>query len=554
MQQILILSTLILLCLVGEGRTGQTGAAVATAHPLATDAGMAVIADGGNAVDVAIAVSLALSVVEPWSSGIGGGAFMVVRMQGETRTWDFRETAPLAASRDMFVKDGKVVPGLSTRTALASGIPGLVRGLAAIHRTYGSLPFARLVAPAVQLAKKGFPVSQRLHEALALNRDGLNDEGRKIFLRRGGEIPAVGSLLKQSDLGRTLTRIGQTKGEDFYTGRVAKELVRSVRSEGGLWTENDLKGYQVKERPPVMGTFRGYAVHSMGPPSSGGLLLVQMLGVRELINSGLKPGQKGYAHEMAETTKRAFALRATGLGDPDHVAVKWEGFTSRTVAERIASAVRAAKRATPAASIGKVKVRPLERGDTSHFGVLFSNGDAVACTQTINLRFGSGLVAGRTGVVLNNEMDDFSALPGTPNAFGLIGDEANSIAPGKRPLSSMTPTLIVKDGQTVGVFGSPGGSRIITTTYQSILNVIEHGWDVTKAISHPRMHHQWFPDAIFFEVDRFSKEAAKKLEGRGHKLMQSAPMGNAMGIWRGGDGRIRAAADPRGEGTARNAP
>ena len=540
---------LIGLCGVTAQASPPDRGAVATAHPLATEAGTGILKAGGNAVDAAIAVSLALSVVEPWSSGIGGGAFMVVRMDGKTRTWDMRETAPAAATRSMFVKNGRVVRGLSTRSALAAGVPGLIRGLASVHRTYGRLPFRQLVAPALKLARDGFPVSARLHEVLAAAKEGLNGEAKKIFLRPDGSVPTVGSRLKQPDLARTLQRIGETRGEDFYTGDVAKELVRSVRASGGIWTLPDLQNYRAKERPPVIGQFRGYEIHSMGPPSSGGLLLLQLLGVREKVNSGRMPGEPGYAHEMAESTKRAFARRATGLGDPDYTKVDHEAFVADRLIKVLAAEVKAAKKATPAASLGHVVVRPNERTDTSHFGILLANGDAVACTQTINLRFGSGLVAGTTGVVLNNEMDDFSALPGAPNAFGLVGDEANSIAPGKRPLSSMTPTIVLKKDRAVGVFGSPGGSRIITTTYQTILNVIEHKWSVKKALEFPRIHHQWFPDSIFYEEGRFSKRLRKHVEAVGHQTKLSIPMGNAMGLWIRHDGRIEAEADPRGEGT-----
>ena len=335
---------------------------------------------------------------------------------------------------------------------------------------------------------------------------------------------------------------------------MAEELVRSVKAEGGIWTAKDLGSYSVRERTPVTGRFRGYEIHSMGPPSSGGLLLVQLLGVWEELNRGYKPDERGYAHDMAESTKRAFAMRAVGLGDPDHVRVERGKFTGASVIKKLAGQVRAATRATPAQAIGHVLVRPDERTDTSHFGVLHANGDAVACTQTINLMFGSGLVAGNTGVVLNNEMDDFSALPGAPNAFGLVGDEANSIAPGKRPLSSMTPTLVLKEGKAVGVFGSPGGSRIITATYQSILNVIENGWSVKKALAYPRMHHQWFPDAILYEPARFSPKQRKALEQLGHTLRESIPMGNAMGLWRHADGTFEAEADPRGEGSGQINP
>lgn len=538
------------LCVPAAANTPSRLGAIASAHPLATDVAASILEAGGNAVDAAVALSLALSVVEPWSSGLGGGAFMVVRMKGVTTTWDLRETAPQAATRDMYVKSGEVVPGLSTRSALASGIPGLVRGLAQIHRESGSLPFEQLVAPAIRLARDGFEVTQRLHEAITQTHPGMNAAAKRIFLLAGGRVPPVGHRLVQKDLATTLVRIAQSKGEDFYVGTTATELVRSVQAASGVWTLSDLKRYRAVKRAAVKGTFHGLEVQSMGPPSSGGLLLVQMLGVWEKLGLQAPRDSVAYVHAMAETSKRAFALRAKGLGDPDFVKVDAGSFTSPKVIHRVVRDVKGAGRATPAAAIAEVPIHQQERADTSHFGILMASGDAVACTQTINLRFGSGQVAGRTGVVLNNEMDDFSAQPGVPNAFGLIGAEANSIAPGKRPLSSMTPTIILRDGKAIGIFGSPGGSTIITTTFQSVVHVVAHGMTAAAALAAPRWHHQWTPDKIYYEAGSLDAASEKGLRGLGHGLAKRASMGNAMVIWRRPDGRIDAAADPRGEGSA----
>lgn len=527
-------------------------AVVATPHPLATRAGQAMLAAGGNAVDAAVAMSLAVAVCEPWGSGLGGGAFAVVHMGGETTTWDMRETAPAAATRDMFVgEDGRVIRGESVWTARAAGIPGLVRGLVALHRRHGALPFDVVTAPAISYARDGIPVSQRMHRAVASVLDRLKPSLRAVFVGPDGQPWPVGAVLKQPDLARTLERIAATAGEDFYTGETAAELVRAVRAEGGLWTLEDLATYKVVERAPVEGTYRGLTVRSMGPPSSGGLLLVQMLRVLESFDlAGLGFGGADYVHRLVETSKRAFAMRAHGLGDPDFFPVDHARFVGAEAIARLTAAVAAAEVATPADAIAEVAVRPAESTHTSHLGVLLATGDAVAMTQTINLRFGNGAIAGSTGVILNNEMDDFSALPGAPNAFGLVGDEANAVAPGKRPLSSMTPTLLLRDGKAVGVFGSPGGSTIITTTLQLVLNVVDHKMDASAAVGAPRVHHQWFPDVVRHERRALSPDTARALAARGHALEATGTIGNAMSLWVGEDGWLEGAADPRGEGSA----
>lgn len=526
------------------------GGMVASAHPLATAAGTEMLAAGGTAADAAVAVGFALSVVEPWSSGLGGGGFLVLHMGDVTETWDFRERAPGDASRDMYVRDGEVVEGESMWSARAAAIPGLVKGLIAVHVARGRLPLAAVMAPAIRLARDGFPVSPRLASAVAGSLPRMNASARAVFAPEGA-APKVGSVLRQPDLARTLEAIAASAGSDFYTGATARELVRAVNAEGGVWKLSDLAEYTVERREPVRGSYRGYEVVSMGPPSSGGLLLVQMLSVLEGFDvSAWGFGSAEYVHRLAELMKRAFAMRASGLGDPDYTTVDRESFTGEATVERLRREVARARRATKASAIAKVKVRPRERTHTSHFSIILANGDAVACTQTINLRFGSGRVAGSTGVVLNNEMDDFSASPGVPNAFGLVGDEANAIAAGKRPLSSMTPTLLLKGGGAVGAFGSPGGSFIITTTLQSILNVVDFKMDVSEAVGAPRVHHQWYPDQLVWERLGLSPDTLKMLKARGHVLREVHGMGNAMAVWRADDGTLTGAADPRGEGAA----
>lgn len=529
-----------------EPASGET-AMVASAHPLASAAGDTILARGGNAVDAAVAVSLALSVVEPWGSGLGGGGFAVVRMGGVVTTYDMREVAPSAATADMFLADGLVIEGESTNTARAAAIPGLVRGLAMIHQRFGKLPFEDVVQPALRLARDGFPVSRGLHAAIASRQTSFRGDARRIFMP-DNKVPAVGQVFVQKELAGVLERIAQSRGEDFYVGQTARELVRAVGELGGLWKDDDLLKYRAIERQPVRGTFRGFEIVSMGPPSSGGLLLVQMLGVLDRLPKTTAGGAERL-HLLAEVMKRAFAMRAIGLADPDHVPVAHERFIGEASIERLVADIKKARKATPAKALSALQVKA-GRPDTSHFAVVTGDGDGVAMTQTINLRFGNGQVAGATGIVLNNEMDDFAVAVGVPNAFGLVGDKGNAVAPGKRPLSSMTPTLVIKDGKVVGAFGSPGGSRIISTTFQVILAVVDDGFDVSEAVGAPRVHHQWFPDRLDIERHATSPETRQALEKRGHTLHAVNHMGNAMAIWRRPDGRLEGAADPRGEGLA----
>jgi gamma-glutamyltranspeptidase/glutathione hydrolase len=455
----------------------------------------------------------------------------------------------------MFVRDGRVVPGESTASARAAAIPGLVRGLALLHARFGRLPFQQVVGPALALARDGVVVTPRMRGAIAEALPGMNAAARAVFAPTG-EAPQVGASLVQADLADTLARIAASGGEDFHTGETARRLVAAVSAEGGLWTEADLAGYRPVERPVARASWRGLDVLSMGPPSSGGLLLLQMLGVLERLPA---PAEVEAAaswrgaerlHLLAEVMKRAFAMRALGLGDPDFTPVEAARFLGPETLDRLAREVSRARRATPAARLSPLVVRPADRPDTSHLAVLTADGEAVALTQTINLRFGTGRVAAGTGVVLNNEMDDFSAQPGVPNAFGLVGDAGNAIAPGKRPLSSMTPTLVLRDGRAVGVFGSPGGSRIITTTLQTLLRVVVDGLDPAAALGAERVHHQWYPDELMVEGGALSPETARALTARGHRLRLVPDMGNAMVLWRHADGRLEGAADPRGEGAA----
>ncbi|MGD9546355.1 MAG: gamma-glutamyltransferase [Candidatus Krumholzibacteriia bacterium] len=525
---------------------------VVSAHPAASRAGVGILRQGGNAVDAAIATALALAVCEPYSSGLGGGGFLVCFDAGTGRVsaLDARETAPAAAHRDMFVRGGAPVDSLSRDGALSVGVPGLARGLWEAHRAQGRLPWAQLVQPAVVLARGGIPVSQMLAERIAEERHRFNPAARAVFLPGGG-VPQIGTILVQEDLAATLEAIALDGPDAFYRGPVAAAIAAVTAPGGRGITLDDLAGYQAVWREPIHGRYRGCDVWSMPPPSSGGVHLVQMLNVLEGFDlEGAGFGSAAAVHPMTEAMKFAFADRSRFLGDPDFVPVPVARLTGPAYADSLRSLIRP-DRAIPAAAIdGATLVHP-ESAHTTHLSVVDADGDAVAATLTINLSFGSGWMAAGTGVMLNDEMDDFVAAPGFANAFGLVGGEANSAAPGKRPLSSMTPTIVLQDGRVKMVTGAPGGSRIITTTLQTIVNVLDHGMDALQAVSAPRIHHQWSPDLLFFEAHGLSPDTQRILEGLGHRLEERTPMCNAQIIVADPEtGLLTGASDPRGMGAA----
>ena len=526
--------------------TGQ--AAIASAHPLASAAGAEVLAAGGNAFDAAIAVAAALGVVEPYSSGLGGGGFLLLHRAADRRqvVVDARETAPGAATADMFLDAGGApVPRASLDGARAAAIPGTPAALAWIAQRYGRLPLRVSLAPAVRLAREGFAVDARFARVSAaaaakLSRDSLSSA---LFLADGAPL-REGAVLRQPALAATFEAIAGAGHDGFYAGAVAEELVRSVRAAGGVWTLKDLAGYRIREREPARIAYRGATIVTAPLPSAGGLTLAQSLNILERFD--LPPaGSAERAHLVAEALRRAYQDRARYLGDPDFVDGPWERLAGPGYAARRAATIRrdraTASGGLPAAGEGE---------NTSHFSVVDRDGNRVAATLTINTLFGSGFVAGATGVLLNNEMDDFAVAPGVPNVYGLVGSRANAVAPGKRPLSSMSPTF-VEDRRGVLVLGTPGGSRIISMVLLAILGYLDQAAvDPAALVAAPRFHHQYLPDRIEVEPDGFDEAWRAALAARGHAISVAARRwGNMQAVWVDAtSGRAAAASDPRGEG------
>ena len=478
---ILLFVSLLLVVLSAEAEKklparGQKGM-VSTSHPLASETGIKILKQGGNAIDAAVAIAFVLGVVEQYSSGIGGGSLIMIRLadSSEVLAVDARETAPLKSTRDMYLRDGEAVPNLSRTGVLAGGVPGTVAGLELILKKYGTMSLAEIMEPAVRYAENGFELTQRHVNAIKSSREKLEKfpTSAKIYFS-GDQLPEVGALLVQHDLAVTLKTIASNGSHAFYKGEIAKKIVKFMEQNGGLITATDLASYQAKLRNPVYGTYRGYDVYSMPPPSSGGIHVIQILNILEGYDfRGTERYSAEFTHLLAEAMKLAFADRAHFLGDSDFVDVPVAGLISKPYAEEQRSKINT-DQVLELESHGNPV--PYESENTTHFSVLDQDGNAVSITQTVNTSFGSGMIIEGTGIILNNEMDDFSAQPGVPNIYGLVGAEANSIAPQKRPLSSMSPTLLVKDDQTFMVIGSPGGPRIITTVVQSIINVIDMVW------------------------------------------------------------------------------
>ncbi len=495
------------------------GAAIASAHELATAAGFEVLEAGGNAFDAAVAVSAALSVVEPISSGLGGGGFFLLHdaTSGRDVFIDARETAPASATPDRYrTADGGLDRDRAQNGAWAAGIPGLPAGLVYVAGQYGRLPLSTSLAPAIRLARNGFPVYARLERGFAARQEVMQRyPGTRAALLPGGRLPKQGELLRQPDLARTLEAIATRGFDGFYRGPVANKLLAGVRAEGGHWTAEELSGYQVREREPLRFHHRGWDIVTAPPPSSGGIALAQMLQVLAGWDlARLDPAQR--AHLTIEAMRRAFRDRTFYLGDPDFVHVPVEVLSSRDYAAGLRATVNPEK-ATPSDIFSGLPT-PLEDEETTHFSIIDAQGNRAAVTQTVNLLFGSGLVPPGTGVLLNNEMDDFALLPGQPNAFGVMGYEANAPEPGKRPLSSMTPTFMVSP-EKVAVLGTPGGSRIITMVLLGVLGFAD-GLDAQAVAALPRFHHQWKPDVVQAETGTFSPEVAARLRAMGHTLDQ----------------------------------
>jgi len=528
-----------------EARNGM----VVTSHYLATDEALKVLEAGGNAVDAAVTAAFALAVTQPRSGNIGGGGFMLVSSEktGEVQAIDYREKAPSAASRDMFLgEDGEVDNERSRFSHKSAGVPGTVAGLALALEKYGTISLEEALAPAIKLAEEGFVIPPRFSEGIKSQAERLKrfDAGTKVFFKPDGGFYEPGELFVQKDLAATLKRIAEQGVKGFYEGETADLIVAEMQRGGGLITHEDLKNYRPEIREPVHGSYRGYDVYSMSPPSSGGTHVVQILNILEgypLADSGLNSAKT--IHLMAEAMKRAYADRSRYLGDTDFVDVPLAGLTSKAYAEELRAQIDP-DRATPSAEIRPGNPAPYESNETTHFSIVDKYGNAVSNTYTINFSYGSHIVVDGAGFLLNNEMDDFSAKPGVPNAYGLIGGEANKIEPNKRMLSSMSPTIVMKDGKNFIVTGSPGGSRIITTTLQVLLNVIDHHLNIQAAVNAPRIHHQWLPDEIRIEQG-ISPDTVALLRGMGHAVEQKAAMGAIQSIMVGEDGVFYGGADPR---------
>jgi gamma-glutamyltranspeptidase/glutathione hydrolase len=530
-----------------EARHGM----VVAQEALAARIGVDVLKRGGNAVDAAVAVGFALAVTYPRAGNIGGGGFMVIHLARSSRqiAIDYRETAPVATPRDVFLDErGDADPRKSRDSGLAIGVPGTVAGLALAHRKYGSGRFTlgQLIAPSIALARDGIPVATDLADSLPSmsERFARWPSSAKIFLKADGTPLGEGDRLVQTDLAATLETIARRGPRAFYQGPIANKLAAAVRGAGGLMTADDLRRYRAVERPVARGRYRAHRIVSMPPPSSGGVLLIQMLNVLE--GYRLKKDDPASLHLMIEAMKRAYADRAKHLGDPAFAKMPIAGLMSKRYAAALRKTIDP-ERATPSLRIHAGKPAAFEGGNTTHYSVIDRHGNAVSNTYTLNLSYGVGLVAEGTGVLLNNELDDFAAKPGAPNAFGLIGlDEANAPAGGKRPLSSMTPTIVLKGGRPVLVTGSPGGSRIITTMLSVVLNVIDHQMGIAHAVGAPRIHHQWLPDQVGIEPGVPAATIAA-LAARGHTVVPLRPGTSANSILKTKHGLI-GAADTRTRG------
>ncbi len=524
-------------------------AAVASAHPAATRAGLEILQAGGNAFDAAVAVSAALAVVEPYSSGLGGGGFWLLHRasDGYEVMIDGREKAPLAARRDMYLDTrGEPVAGASIDGPLAAGIPGEPAALAHIASRYGRLPLKRSLAPAIRLADQGFKVNEHYRRMAEFRLKALraSPAAAQQFLLKG-EAPPEGHLIRQPALAETLRALARKGRAGFYEGEIARRLVGEVGRNGGIWTLDDLRQYEVKEREPMVGSYRGWRVVSAAPPSSGGVVLLEMLNMLALKDLQAM-SEADRVHYLVEVMRRAYADRARWLGDADFVDMPLERLLSAAYARKLVTGIDM-KKATPSRSLDSV--RP-EGHDTTHFSILDREGNRVAATLSINYPFGSGFVAAGTGVLLNDEMDDFSIKPGVANVYGLVGAEANAIAPGKRMLSSMSPTFL-ENRDHVAILGTPGGSRIITMVLLGLLEAVE-GKDAQAWVTRPRFHHQYLPDALQLEPEAFSKELKAALSRRGHELDEkSRPWGNMQAVhWDRKGNTVEAASDPRGGGMA----
>lgn len=530
-------------------------AMVATQEAKASRIGLDVLKGGGNAVDAAVAVGFALAVTLPRAGNLGGGGFMLIHLSESNKTIaiDYRETAPQDTPRNVFLDgEGKFVPERSQSTGLGVGTPGTVAGLALAHQKYGSgrYSLAELLAPAITLARDGVLVDEDLADSLpqAERRLGRWPSTRAIFFNADGKPLGRGERLVQADLARTLEAIAQQGPDAFYRGRTAERIVASVREAGGRMTLDDMQSYRAVEREPLRGAFRGREILAMPPPSSGGVHVIQLLNILETFPlQQMGSNSAATIHVMAEAMKLAYADRADHLGDPDFAKVPVSGLVSKAYAAKLRSQI-SQDRARPSDDIRAGDPFAFESDQTTHYSIVDARGNAVANTYTLNFSYGLGLVADGTGVLLNNELDDFAARRNVFNAYGMLGGDANAPGPRKRPLSSMSPTIVLNNGEVELVTGSPGGSRIITIVLQTILDIVEHGMNPAEAASSPRVHHQWQPDEL--RVERgISIDTIRLLEGKGHRVRVQPTIGSVQTILRAG-GWLMGASDPRQRGGA----
>ena len=533
----------------------ENGMVVSTSKQ-ASEIGIRILKQGGNAIDAACAVGFALAVTSSSNGNIGGGGFMVTYLaDGTVFTLDYREKAPAAAYRDMFLDDnGNVIKDMSLKTRASSGVPGSVDGLLKAWSKYGSgnISLRELLYPSISLAERGFKLS--VYEAQTLNTFkelfSNNEAAAKIFIRSDNRDWKSGDRLVQKDLGKTLKRIARYGRNGFYSGTTADLIISEMDKGAGYITYEDLRQYESKFREPVAGTFNQYEIISMGPPSSGGTILIEMLNMLELfpLNDFIW-NSSNYIHLLTEVQRRAYADRAEHLGDADF----WNSPTNMLLKKSYAkNRIKdfSPKKASPSKQILPGDPYAFESSETTHYSIIDKYGNAVSVTTTINLAYGSGIVVDGAGFFLNNEMDDFSSKPGVPNSFGLVGNEANSIEPGKRPLSSMTPTIVLKNKKPFLILGSPGGSRIITSVLQALLNITIHNMSLKEAVSLPRVHSQWLPDAVYFEENSLNDDVKELLIDNGHTILPFSYIGNVNAILINENG-YTGYGDPRGENTAK---
>jgi gamma-glutamyltranspeptidase/glutathione hydrolase len=527
---------------------------VSSAHPIASKVGIDILKNGGNAFDAAIAVHFALSVVYPNAGNIGGGGFLVYRLDnGQIGTLDFREKAPIKSYRDMYIDniDGKLVVDdkRSKIGHLASGVPGSVDGMVKIHEKFGTINWNELIDPSIKVARNGFMITKKQAK-------GLNNVKESLLNANNHQLSLVndtqweeGNLLVQENLAKTLEEIKSSKRDGFYKGKVAKLILDEMKSGGGIISQTDLDNYSSVWRDPIIGYYKNHKIISMGPPSSGGIALVQLLnGAEQLQTNNYKHNSLQYINTISEIESRVYADRATHLGDPDYYSVPQESLLDKDYLYNRFSEIQSSKK-TPSSEIKEGSFNDNESNETTHFSIVDKYGNAVSITTTINGAYGSKVVVEGAGFLLNNEMDDFSVKPGYPNMFGLVGGEANAIKPNKRMLSSMTPTIIEKDNKLFMVLGTPGGSTIITSVFQTILNVIDYDMTMQEAVDSKKFHHQWLPDILVVEEKTLSDELISDLTNIGHKVVKRSSLGRMDCILINDDGSLDGGADKRGDNT-----